>query len=453
MDTVEVDFSGETKRTVVNRDSTWSVYFTERKADLSPKFIRISNGRDQIELGNVLLGDVWLCIGQSNMEWPMQREMHVKTEKNHADMENLRFYNPTYAGKNVYGRTYGDSIVERLHATKFYQGSWQVSNVNSVRSMSAVGYYFGKSLLEKENVPIGLGNLAIGGAPLETFVSRSALERDARFSGKVKRVWTLNDQCPAWLRERGLQNTAAAKYVPTDGLGPNHAFKPGFAHEAGIVPLMGLPIRGVIWYQGESNAQEIERVKEYGELQQLLVDDYRRGWKMPQLPFYWVQLSSIDTLHYKGQLWPQFRDEQRRAMALIAYGGMAVSSDIGAKNDVHPTNKKEVGERLARWALRDVYGHKIEVSGPLVNKAVQRAGNLIVSFDHGRGLSTSDLKSVRGFTVDGKYRLEANIKNDTIVIPISGKPRFLYYGWKPWSEANLINSDGLPASTFKIKVE
>src|SRR5690606_20947885 len=132
MDTVEVDFSGETKRTVVNRDSTWSVYFTERKADLSPKFIRISNGRDQIELGNVLLGDVWLCIGQSNMEWPMQREMHVKTEKNHADMENLRFYNPTYAGKNVYGRTYGDSIVERLHATKFYQGSWQVSNVNSV---------------------------------------------------------------------------------------------------------------------------------------------------------------------------------------------------------------------------------------------------------------------------------------------------------------------------------
>src|SRR5690606_33529159 len=134
--------------------------------------------------------------------------------------------------------------------------------------------------------------------------------------------------------------------------------------------------------------------------QQLLVDDYRRGWKMPQLPFYWVQLSSIDTLHYKGQLWPQFRDEQRRAMALIAYGGMAVSSDIGAKNDVHPTNKKEVGERLARWALRDVYGHKIEVSGPLVNKAVQRAGNLIVSFDHGRGLSTSDLKSVRGFTVD-----------------------------------------------------
>jgi sialate O-acetylesterase len=148
-------------------------------------------------------------------------------------------------------------------------------------------------------------------------------------------------------------NTGAKTGDPS---GPDHAFKPGFAFDAGIRSLKDLPIKGVIWYQGESNAQETERVQEYAALQELLVRDLRMNWNEPVLPFYYVQLSSIDSIKYRSQLWPQFRDEQRKFMAMIPHSGMAVSHDHGALNDVHPRNKKIIGERLSRWALKNDYG-------------------------------------------------------------------------------------------------
>lgn len=233
-------------------------------------------------------------------------------------------------------------------------------------------------------------------------------------------------------------------------LGLNHAYKPGFAYAAGIQPLLSFPIKGIIWYQGESNSLEIERVNEYPALMKLMINDYRSKWKNKKMPFYWVQLSSIDTVAYQSRFWPQFRNDQRTLLTEVKHSGMAVSSDLGFKNNVHPTNKKAVGERLARWALRDVFHQRVIVSGPLPIKAKHRKGEITISFDHGKGLATADGLELRGFSFDGKNEIPANIKNNKISIQTSTKPEYVYYGWNPFSDANLVNSDNLPASTFKI---
>ena len=207
-------------------------------------------------------------------------------------------------------------------------------------------------------------------------------------------------------------------------------------------------------YQGESNAQELDRVFEYGELTKLLINDYRKIWNQPSLPFYFTQLSSIDTLQYKGHFWPQFRNEQRKIIQLIPYTGMAVTSDVGSKNDVHPTNKKVVGERLALLALSKTYFQSIAYSGPEPISANFRNNKIIITFKLTGGLlQTSDSSILRGFSLDGLYPIAATINKNNIVINTNKKPEFIYYGWQPYTIGNLINQSLLPASTFKIPVK
>lgn len=444
---------GVKKTSLIKTDSSWLITFKRQKANAKPQTIIITNGNEKVEIRNVLIGDLWLCIGQSNMQWPMEKEVHYKSELPHAHQPLLRFYNPTYAGENIFGQPYSDSVISRLTTDNFYHGSWQPSDSSTVKTMSAVSYYFGKSIITNEHVPVGLIDLAIGGAPIETFISMEAFANNPVFASKVKPDWLNNDALPVWIRERGKQNVGDNPTVPGDQLGPNHPFKPGFAFASGIQPLFSFPIKGIIWYQGESNAQEIERVLEYPSLTKLMVADYRKGWGQP-LPFYWVQLSSIDTLKYKGHLWPQFRDEQLKMLAIIDHGGMAVCSDIGAKDDVHPTNKKDVGERLARWALNKAYHKNIVPSGPLPLKAKYKNGQVIIYFSNtSDGLLTSDGKSLQGFSFDGKADAVATIQKSTVKIVVKDKPAYVYYGWKPFSKGNLINDEGLPASTFKIEIK
>jgi sialate O-acetylesterase len=451
---VSISFSKENKTVKVKPDSSWSVYLNPQKANVHPQLLIISSGNDKIVLENILIGDIWLCIGQSNMEWPMMKEMYFKEEIANCNQPRLRFYNPTYAGKNFFNAAFTDSVTQLLTKDNFYKGEWQSCDSITFKTISAVAYYFGKEVAAKTKVPIGLINLSIGGAPLESFISADVLKNSKQFSAKVNGDWLINEALPVWIRERGRQNIESAKNAPTDEYGKNHAFKAGFAYESGIQPMLPMPVKGILCYQGESNAQEMQRVNEYAALSKLMIDDYRKKWKQPQLPFYYVQLSSIDTIKYKGQLWPQFRDGQRRMLQLIPYSGMAVSSDIGFKDDVHPTNKKAVGKRLARWALNKTYRLNIIPSGPLPLNAKYENGKLLITFQYaGSRLKTSDSKPVKGFSLDGKNEVVAIAQGKTIVIAVKGKPEFIYYGWKPFSDANLINSEKLPASTFKCRVQ
>lgn len=450
---VMASFSNEKRNALVQNDSLWVVSFKPQRANLQPQSVIIICGNERIELKNILVGDVWLCIGQSNMEWPMVKEMHYKEAILNSGQPLLRFYNPTYTGKNTFSIPYSDSIIQNLTAENFYKGQWQTCDSNSFKLMSAVGYYFGKRIANELNIPVGLINISIGGAPLETFISTHTMKNNPQFSEKVKGDWLVNNALPVWARERGKQNVGGLKNVPNDEYGNNHSFKPGFAYESGIAPILNFPIKGILCYQGESNAQELERVNEYAALSSLMIEDYRAKWQQPQLPFYYVQLSSIDTIRYKGHLWPQFRDEQRKMLQLIPNSGMAVCSDIGFKNDVHPTNKKEVGERLARWALNKTYKQNITPSGPLPLKATYINGKVTITFQYiAKELKTSDGGVLKGFSVDDKHDAEANFGGSGILIPVNTKPDYIYYGWKSFSDGNLINSENLPASTFKIKV-
>jgi sialate O-acetylesterase len=448
---IQIQFNGQIKTSVCSQDSSWKVVFKAMKASKVAHQLVVQSPREKIILDNIIIGDVWLCLGQSNMEWPMKQEKHFLQEIKQVDGLSIRFYNPSYAGKNIYSATFPDSVVAKLNYKDFYNGLWQQSDTTSIKNMSAVAYYFGKELHVPTNIPIGLINLSIGGAPIETFIDPIALKRHKTFKNKMNGDWLINPFLPEWIKERGRQNIDATDQVIQDVNGKYHGFKPGFAFLSGIKPLALLPIKGIIFYQGESNAQEMSRVLEYRELSKLMIKNYRELWKNKTLPFYFAQISSIDTLQYKGHLWPLFRDEQRKLMRELSQIGMAVTADHGMKNDVHPKNKKIVGERLARWVLHDVYHFTKTTFGPQPIKASYENHVLTIFFD--QVLSTSDGEEVKGFSTNTTPHCNSVISGNRINIECSSKPDLVYYNWSPYTNGNLIGNEKLPASTFKLKVQ
>jgi sialate O-acetylesterase len=446
--TIACSLGEDVAKTTVSHFGRWTITLPARKETDKPLSMQVSMGTEKIRLDNILIGDIWLCIGQSNMEWPLKREQHWPEEQKQANQTLIRFLNPPPAGRYVYNVKFGDSLLQRLTAEKFYAwDGWQSASISTAADMSAVAWYFARRVQADVGVPIGLINLSIGGAPLESFIAEDALLADADFKQKVQGNWLFNDALPVWIRQRGLQNLDSVPFIYGDEFGPHHAFKPGFAYKSGVFPLKDLPISGVLVYQGESNAEETARVAEYGKLFRRLTDQYRQLWGRPELPFYWVQLSSIER-----PLWPAFREVQRKLLDSIKYSGMAVTTDHGLPNDVHPPNKKIVGERLARWALKDVYRLPIVASGPLPVRAKYRRHQVVVRFSHADGLQTSDGEPLREFSLDGKTSISAKIRNKKVAIPTLEKPDAVWYGWQPFSKGNLVNREGLPASTFHIPI-
>ena len=314
----------------VAKDSVWHLLLPSRKASTVPTDLRIADGRNSLAIKDILIGDVWLCSGQSNMELELKKDHFFSMGKSFGYQPLIRLYNGRPAGRHVYGIAYNDSLRARLTVPKFYQGEWSHSDSLHAVEFSAIGYYFAKVLTDSLHIPIGIMDLSIGGAPIESFISREALKESTDFAAKVKGNWLANDHLPVWVRMRGMENVGQDATVFIDGNGPNHAYKPGFAYESGIAP-MKLRIKGVLWYQGESNAQEIDRVREYKDLQKLLIHSYRHHFRNSRLPFYWVQLSSVDTTYYKSGLWPDFRNQQLALWMETAHSGMVVSHDIGGR--------------------------------------------------------------------------------------------------------------------------
>ena len=209
--TIKVKFSSEEKEVVTKPDATWQVEFQPQPANTSPKKLIITSGKNRLEIANILIGDVWLLSGQSNMEWPLKNEMHFSEEQNQLAGDKLRFFNPTYAGKGIFSAKFKKETLENLNPKDFYRGDWEVSGSKATGELSAIGYYFAKELISSEEIPIGLINLAIGGAPIEAFISKEFLREQPRFSEKVEGNWLENNQLPVWIRERGEQNVGNLK--------------------------------------------------------------------------------------------------------------------------------------------------------------------------------------------------------------------------------------------------
>lgn len=461
---VTVTIADQRKQTKADDKGKWSVTLEAMKADTQPRDLKVVAGDNTLIVRDVLVGEVWVAAGQSNMEWPLANEAHAKTELPTADHPKLRLLNLSYAGQNYFAKPFGRDMLKRLTPDEFYQGTWQPCSARAAKDFSAVGYYFGKELHQSLKVPVGIIHLAVGGSPAEAWVRLEALAGDKELVSLLKGNWLENESQAPWCRQRGRENLAVALKEevesPKDEAGPNHPFKPGFLWDAGISRLTPFPIRGVIWYQGESNSLELRRVQQHDRLFPLLVADWRKQWGVGEFPFLYCQLSSIGTeKRYKAQHWPEFGDGQRRMLAELPNTGMAVTSDLGHPTDVHPRNKKEVGHRLALWALARTYDKKVAYSGPLAKSVRLDLSALVVRFDHAdEGLKTSDDKPVAGFEIageDGMFRpADVEIGKDiaTLTSKQIAEPVSTRYGWQPFSIGNLMSGAGLPSSTFLMSL-
>lgn len=436
---VQVKFLHQQKLIKVGMDGSWQVIFPATKANSQPQVLEINNEGKTIQLNNILIGDVWLCSGQSNMYFSVQQSMGADNILQKADVAaplRLFKYKPFAETDNTAWTT---EELQKANELKFFSGSWQLNQKESIAGFSAVAYAFGSEILREEKVPVGLIEVAVGGSPLLSWVSRLSLESSPLFALSFNN-WTQSDYLMQWCRERALTNIKNA----TNPL-QRHSYQPSFNFESGIAPLTPFPLTGIIWYQGESDAENAEL---YQKLFPLFVKDWRTQWKK-DLPLYYVQLSSIER-----PSWNYFRDAQRRMLSVIPNSGMAVSSDLGDRKDVHPKNKFPIGNRLARLALNKTYKKNVLSNGPLFQSAKTTSGQIEIIFSEAEGLKTADGKVLRGFEIYNEKGIfvpvSAIIKNNKVIIakPQKSRTKKIAYGWQSFTDANLVNKDGLPASTF-----
>lgn len=441
---VSVSFDGERKDTGVAPDGKWAVTFPAMQASLVPHIVHIRNEEKEVVFKNILIGDVWLCSGQSNMYFSLKEATggeQAAKEADPKDIIRLFKYVPVAGTGNI---PWDTATLVKANELDFFHGTWKLNEETAAKEFSAVGYWFGKTIRQEEGVPVGLIELATGGSPLISWLDRPALEEDPLFEPALH-DWRHSDYIMKWCRERADVNLeyAASPYQ-------RHPYDPCYNFEAGVAKITLFPIKGVIWYQGESDA---DNPGLYEKLFPLLVKDWRSRWGY-EFPFYFVQLSGLDRAS-----WPHFRDAQRRLLESVPRTGMAVSSDLGDRSNVHYPNKKPVGLRLAGLALYDAYNDKKEVPhGPLVKSVVAKGSTVEVFFSQDKGLTTADGQPLRGFEIlDNKgyfVKVTASIHQNKVVveIPENTSADKVVYGWQPFTTANLVNGAGLPASTFMMEV-
>jgi len=444
---VSVTFRGETRSAHPDEFGRWSVYLPAGTA--GGPFELTVKGTNTITLRDVLVGDVWVASGQSNMEMAVRSAKDARAEIAAANYPRIRLFRAL--------NRVADYPLEDVAAK-----TWVVTTPETVEEFSAAAYFFARELQKKYGVPIGLIESNWGGTPAEAWTSMPSLGADAALMPVFLEWGKLMRDRSTTLRRQDKQiqewEKAVAKAKAESQPAPGHpwfanqdnCWQPAGLFNAMIAPLTRLPIRGVIWYQGESNAGP-ERAPLYAHLFETMIQDWRRAWGQGDFPFLFVQIANFKT--GPDAMWPEVRDAQRRTLAL-ANTGMAVTIDIGEAGNIHPLNKQEVGRRLALAAEAISYGEKIEYSGPLFRQAIVEGDALRVWFDH----AASGLKAdgeVRGFEVagaDGKFvAAQARIDGSSVVVsaPSVDAPKHVRYAWKDVPECNLFNGANLPASPFR----
>jgi sialate O-acetylesterase len=425
---VTAELAGQTATTTAGEKGRFRIELPAMKADGKSHTLTVK-GQNTITLTDVLLGEVWICSGQSNMEWSVGGTLNAKEEIAAANHPQIRLFN---VPGHVQGPVPSDDP----------RGSWQLCSPNTIRGFSAVGYFFGRSLQKELNVPIGLVGTNWGGTRIEPWTPPVGFQQVPQLKDYVASLDSIDPAKPG--KPKG-----GATYIYN-----------GMVH--GLIPLS---VRGAIWYQGESNAGDGLR---YEYLKEALVKGWRTVFENNDLSFYWVQLANFQGPNNNpaGGGWGPVREGQRRALRLPKTG-MAVIIDIGNARDIHPRNKQDVGARLALLALAKDYGRDIVPCGPLY-KGMKIEGNKIrISFDHvGGGLITAKKEGLNPtqetsgaelthFAIqadDGKWHwAKASIDGATVVVWAEGvvKPKHVRFGYQSNPVGiNLYNKQGLPASPF-----
>ncbi len=451
---VTVRINGQSKSTRAGDDGKWSV--TLDPLPVGGPHTMTVQGKNTITFDDVLVGEVWLCSGQSNMQMAL-------SAVNDADLEALTAKFPKIRLITV-------PQVGTQEPQDNFDGKWELCTPESVKPFSAVGYLFGRQLHQTLDVPIGLIDDSWGGSAAEAWVRRDLLAADPKYKDLLASWEERERNFPAAKAayEKALAEwQKAAKTARDNGKQPprqpadpeglmrgNH--RPANIYNGVLKPTIGYGIKGVIWYQGESNAG---RAYQYRDLFPLLIQSWRDEWKIGDFPFYWVQLA--DFLAEKPEpgdsAWAELREAQTMTMSRLPHTGQAVIIDIGEGRDIHPRNKQGVANRLARWALANDYGIKIPYQSPTY-KSMEKDGNKIVlTFDHaGSTLYSFDTPEPQGFTIAGadrkfvpaKARIIPPNKVEVWSVEVSD-PEAVRYAWADNPVCNMYSREGLPMTPFR----
>ena len=416
-ESVTVSIAGQTKKTKAGKDGAWDVHLKPLKASKTPVAFSVK-GSNSIEFEDVLVGEVWLCSGQSNMEWRVSQSDNPKEEIAAAKHPLIRHIKIPHQPSATPEK---DVTPER--------GGWEVCSPETVGSFTGVGYFFARNLLDELDVPIGLLGCNWGGTRIEPWTTPSGFKSVPALKEIADKLDTFPQK-----RDNGSINHQSALAL----------------HNGMISPINPYGIRGALWYQGESNNGEGML---YYEKKKALINGWRDIWNNKKMPFYFVQLAPYK---YGGEPTRLAGIWQAQLETLkVPHTGMAVTTDIGNIRDIHPRNKQEVGRRLALWALTKDYGKKgIEYSGPLFKSARFRKDTAIVRFTHADGLKSTNGQALSHWEVAGEDEkfaaAQAEIKGSTVVARSDTvkKPKFVRFGYHQEAEPNLANGAGLPASPF-----
>jgi sialate O-acetylesterase len=452
---VTVSFSGQVKKAKADQQGRWRVELDAMPANQTAATMTIAAG-NVIELTNVLVGEVWLCSGQSNMQLTLPETNDGEAAIAAADHPAIRLFDVSreVAFKRVTGKL----------------GFWQVSSPESVRPFSAACYYFGVDLQKELEVPIGLINSSYGGSQAEAWTPveyllasddlRPCVERAKLWDAERPRVKIEFEQQIEQWREIAAKAKAAGSDAPRPPREPD-ALRPfriaGSIYNGMIEPLIPFAIRGVVWYQGESNE---DRAQQYGILLPTMIRAWRERWGQGDFPFGIVQLPNYRDSHSEpaDEAWSHLREAQRRTALTTHKAGLIVTIDIGEAHDIHPKNKLEVGRRMCRWALADVYGKKMLKSGPVFVKAEAKGSKIVLTFSAaGEGLRVRDGNKLAEFAVAGAdhqwHWAEARIAGrDRVEVwsDLVRQPEAVRYAFNNNPrDPNLTNETGLPAAPFR----
>ncbi len=446
---VTVRFHDQTRTATADDLGKWSLWLMPEKAG-GPYTLTAtgSSGGAGVRLSDLLVGDVWLASGQSNMEMPLNGFPGSAVLKNGAE-EIAHATLPTVR------------LLRLEHATSEFplndiSATWTECNPQTAAEFSAVAYFFGREINEKEKVPVGLIDTTWGGTPVESWISLMGISSDAGlmplFRSRALFAQDLADEDAMRAKEKRDRDAAAAAHQPPpeQHWHPNPAsWEPSALFNSMIAPETLYTIKGVIWYQGETNSDP-ERAPLYVKEFPALIADWRKAWGEGDFPFLFVQISNF---YSPNEDWGTIRDAQRRTLA-VTDTAMAVTLDVGTRNNVHPPDKQTVGGRLALAARAMVYSERgLEYSGPLFREATVEGGSMRVWFDHAESGLTSE-GATAGFEIAGEdskfVPATAKIDGSTVVVQAAGvaHPKYVRYGWAGWTDANLFNKEKLPASTF-----
>lgn len=422
---VAVTLGGQTHSTTAAADGTWHVMLDPVQDYGGPHTLTVK-GRNTIAFDDVLIGEVWVCSGQSNMQWSVDQCADADLEKAAATFPGIRLISVPQVGTQEPQWT--------------FNGQWKACSPETVGEFSAVGYCFGRQLHQTLGVPIGLIDNAWGGSAAEAWVKRE----------KVAAHPTLKAIHDRWLKTEAEGDA--------NNLTGNQ--RPGNIHAGVLTPSIGYGIRGVIWYQGESNAG---RAYQYRELFPFLIASWREEWGLGDFPFYWVQLADYrdEKPEPAESDWAELREAQTMTMKALPNTGEAVIIDLGEGKDIHPMNKEDVGKRLARWALAETYKRPgITCRSPLYKAMEKQGAKIVLAFDHvpggAQGWRPFDVQEPIGFTIAGEDRKfvvakatiladgRIEVWSDAVADPVAVR-----YAWADNPVCNMYSSAGLPLTPFR----